>query len=57
MGTTESASGTEGRGDYLGLSLIRAPKKNHKSIEQIGKAIVQWFKKHGTRPEIPSQYK
>lgn len=53
MRTTESASGTdEGGGDYLGLSLIRAPKKNHKSIEQIGKAIVQWFKKHGTRPEI-----
>jgi uncharacterized protein YbaA (DUF1428 family) len=52
MGTTESASGTEGGRNYLGLSLIRPPKKNHKSIEQIGKAIVQWFKKHGARPEI-----
>lgn len=39
-------------GNYLGLSLIRAPKENHKSIEQIGKPIVQWFKKHEARPQI-----
>ena len=52
MGNTEPASEIDGGGNYLGLSLIRAPKKNHKSIEQIGKAIVQWFKKHGARPEI-----
>jgi hypothetical protein len=52
MGPTEPANEIEEAGNYLGLSLIRAPKKNHKSIEQIGKAIVEWFKKHGTRPEI-----
>ena len=47
-----SASTYEETGNYLGLSLIRAPKANHKSIEQIGKPIVQWFKKQGARPEI-----
>jgi uncharacterized protein YbaA (DUF1428 family) len=52
MGSTEPASEIEEAGNYLGLSLIRTPKKNHKSIEQIGNAIVQWFKKHGARPEI-----
>ena len=52
MGPTEPASEIEEAGNYLGLSLIRTPKKNHKSIEQIGNAIVQWFKKHGARPEI-----
>ena len=42
----------EETGNYLGLSLIRVPKENHKSIEQIVKPIVQRFKKHGARPEI-----
>jgi hypothetical protein len=36
----------------MDLSFIRAPKKNHDAIEQIGKPFVQWFKKHGVRPEI-----
>lgn len=52
MGNTQPASEIEEGVNYLGLSLIRAHKKNHKSIEQIGKAIVQWFKKRGARPEI-----
>jgi uncharacterized protein YbaA (DUF1428 family) len=52
MENTESATEIEETGNYLGLSLIRAPKDNHKSIEQIGKPIVQWFRKHGARPEI-----
>jgi uncharacterized protein YbaA (DUF1428 family) len=43
---------SEETGNYLGLSLIRAPKENHTSIGQLGKPIVQWFKKHGARPEI-----
>jgi uncharacterized protein YbaA (DUF1428 family) len=52
MEKTEPAIGIEETGNYLGLSLIRAPKENHKSIEQIGKPIAQWFKKQGTRPEF-----
>src|SRR3712207_1534822 len=52
MANTGSAREIVEGGNYLGLSLIRAPKANHRSIEQIGKPIVQWFKKHGTRPEI-----
>ena len=52
MENTEPATEIEETGNYLGLSLIRAPKDNHKSIEQIGKPIVQWFRKHGARPEI-----
>ncbi|MDQ3840363.1 MAG: C2H2-type zinc finger protein [Thermoproteota archaeon] len=47
-----SASTSEETGNYLGLSLIRASKENHKSIERIGKLIVQWFRKQGVRPEI-----
>jgi uncharacterized protein YbaA (DUF1428 family) len=47
-----TASTSEETGNYLGLSLIRAPKANHKSIEEIGKPIVQWFRKNGARPEI-----
>lgn len=52
MKNTEPHSEIGERGNYLGLSLIRAPKENHNSIEQIGKSIVEWFKKHGARPEI-----
>jgi uncharacterized protein YbaA (DUF1428 family) len=52
MENTEPATEIEETGNYLGLSLIRAPKDNHKSIEQIGKPIAQWFRKHGARPEI-----
>jgi uncharacterized protein YbaA (DUF1428 family) len=51
MNETESSTEIE-TGNYLGLNFIRAPKKNHESIEQIGKPIVQWFKKQGVRPEI-----
>src|SRR3712207_7308776 len=52
MEDTESTTEMEETGNYLGLSLIRAPKENSKSIEQIGKPIVQWFKKQGARPEL-----
>lgn len=53
MEKTESATGIEEEtGNYLGLNIIRAPKKNHDPMEQIGKPFVQWFKKHGVRPEI-----
>ena len=52
MENIEPATEIEESGNYLGLSLIRAPKEKHKPIEQIGKPIVQWFKKHGARPEI-----
>jgi hypothetical protein len=50
--TTESAAQIETTCSYMDLSFIRAPKKNHDAIEQIGKPFVQWFKKHGVRPEI-----
>ncbi|MGH9990510.1 MAG: hypothetical protein ACREAS_08750, partial [Nitrososphaera sp.] len=36
----------------MGLNYIPALKKNHDSMEQIGKPFVQRFKKHGVRPEI-----
>jgi uncharacterized protein YbaA (DUF1428 family) len=52
MEKSEPDSEIEETGNYLGLSLIRAPKKNHKSIEHLAKPIVQWFKKLGARPEI-----
>jgi uncharacterized protein YbaA (DUF1428 family) len=53
MDKTESATEIEEEtGNYLGLNFIRAPKKNHDAIEHIGKPFVQWFKKHGVRPEI-----
>jgi uncharacterized protein YbaA (DUF1428 family) len=52
MENSEPATEIKETGNYLGLSLIRAPKENHTSIEQIGKPIVQWFRKHGARPEI-----
>ncbi len=53
MDKTESATEIEEEtGNYLGLNFIRAPKKNYDAIEHIGKPFVQWFKKHGVRPEI-----
>jgi uncharacterized protein YbaA (DUF1428 family) len=49
----ESATEMEEEIDsYLGLNFIRALKKNHEAMAQIGKPFVQWFKKHGVRPEI-----
>jgi uncharacterized protein YbaA (DUF1428 family) len=39
-------------GNYLGLNLIKAPKKNHDALAQIGTPFVQWFKKHDVRTEI-----
>lgn len=41
-----------GTGNYLGLNFIRAPKRNHDAMTQIGQPFVEWFKKHGVRPEI-----
>jgi uncharacterized protein YbaA (DUF1428 family) len=49
---TESNRGIEEAGNYLGLNFIRAPKRNHDAMTQIGQPFVQWFKKHGVRPEI-----
>jgi uncharacterized protein YbaA (DUF1428 family) len=49
----ESGSEMEGEtGNYLGLNFVRAPKKSHDAMEQIGKPFTQWFKKHGVRTEI-----
>ncbi len=49
---TESNRGIEEAGNYLGLNFIRAPKRNHDAMTQIGQPFVQWFKKHRVRPEI-----
>ncbi len=50
---TESNRGVKQEtGDYLGLNFIRAPKRNHDSMTQIGQPFVEWFKKLGVRPEI-----
>ena len=50
---TESNGGVEQEtGDYLGLNFIRAPKRNHDSMTQIGLPFAKWFKKQGVRPEI-----
>jgi hypothetical protein len=50
---TESNGGIEQEtGDYLGLNFIRAPKRNHDAMTQIGQPFVEWFKKQGVRPEI-----
>ena len=38
--------------NYLGLNFIRAPKRNHDAMTQIGQPFVEWFKKQGVRPEI-----
>jgi len=48
----ESGSEMETTGNYLGLNLVQAPKKNHDAMERIGKLFVQWFKNHGVRTEI-----
>ena len=42
----------QGIGKYLELNFIRAPKRNHDALTQIGQPFVEWFKKHGVRPEI-----
>ncbi|MFL6485699.1 MAG: hypothetical protein ACJ71D_03155 [Nitrososphaera sp.] len=39
-------------GNYLGLNFIRAPKRNHDAMKQIGQPFMEWFKKEGVRPEI-----
>jgi hypothetical protein len=44
--TTKSATEIEEIGNYLEQIFSRAPKKNHETIEQIGKPFVQWLKKH-----------
>jgi len=45
---TESNKGIEQEpGNYLGLNFIRAPKRNHDAMTQIGQPFVEWFKKHG----------
>ncbi len=50
---TESNIGIEQQtGNYLGLNFIRAPKRNHDAMTQIGQPFVEWFKKQGVRPEI-----
>ena len=51
---TKSNIGTEQEetGNYLGLNFIRAPKRNHDAMKQIGQPFVEWFKKQGVRPEI-----
>ena len=51
---TESNRGIEQKetGNYLGLNFIRAPKRNHDAMKQIGQPFMEWFKKHGVRPEI-----
>jgi MinD-like ATPase involved in chromosome partitioning or flagellar assembly len=38
--------------NYMGLNYIPALKKNHDTMEQIGKPFVQRFKRHGVRSEI-----
>jgi uncharacterized protein YbaA (DUF1428 family) len=51
---TESNRGIEQKetGNYLGLNFIRAPKRNHDAMKQIGQPFMEWFKKEGVRPEI-----
>jgi hypothetical protein len=50
---TESNRGIEQEaGNYLGLNFIRAPKRNHDAMTQNGQPFVEWFRKHGVRPEI-----
>jgi uncharacterized protein YbaA (DUF1428 family) len=49
---TESGRELEETGNYLGLNFVRAPKRNHDAIAQIGIPLVQWFKKHGVKPEV-----
>jgi uncharacterized protein YbaA (DUF1428 family) len=50
---TESNRGIEQEaGSYLGLNFIRAPKRNHDAMTQIGQPFVEWFRKHGVRSEI-----
>jgi uncharacterized protein YbaA (DUF1428 family) len=50
--TKNPITAAEENGNYLGLNFVRAPKKNHDALEQIGKPFAQWLKKHGVRTEI-----
>ncbi len=50
---TESNRGIgQETGNYLGLNLVRAPKRNHVAMKQIGQPLVEWFKEQGVRSEI-----
>jgi hypothetical protein len=51
---TESNIGIEQKetGNYSELNFIRAPKRNHDAMKQIGQPFMEWFKKQGVRPEI-----
>jgi uncharacterized protein YbaA (DUF1428 family) len=50
---TESNKGIgQEAGNYLGLSFIRAPKRNHDTMRQVGQPFTEWFRKHGVRPEF-----
>jgi len=51
---TESNIGIEQKetGNYSELNFIRAPKRNHDAMKQIGQPFMEWFKNQGVRPEI-----
>jgi uncharacterized protein YbaA (DUF1428 family) len=50
---TESNKGIgQVAGNYLGLNFIRAPKRNHDTMRQVSQPFMEWFRKHGVRPEI-----
>jgi hypothetical protein len=44
--------GQKETGNYLGINFIRAPKRNHDAMKQIGQPFMEWFKKNEVRPEI-----
>jgi uncharacterized protein YbaA (DUF1428 family) len=50
---TESNKGIgQEAGNNLGLSFIRALKRNHDTMRQVGQPFMEWFRKHGVRPEF-----